>query len=225
MTVCESGVERAAERERAAAEAAVVPDGLPGLVLAGLGVPGASGAGGLPPLPRVATSLAQHLSQTSRTALTVQPIEPQATPDQALAALGRGEPGGGWLAPLPVDVGLPLADGSCWAQALGAWRQPTLLVMAQPQLPTGLAAAATALLRQWQVPLLGLLQWGGLWDQQARRADGLPWLGLLPDDSSPQSEALLAACTAQAPLAEQQQLAELGLAAAIALAMPRLRAR
>jgi hypothetical protein len=53
-----------------------------------------------------------------------------------------------------------------------------------------------ALLHQWQVPLAGLVQWGGAWDGEVRRGDGLPWLGWLvpeagvpeggePDDAEP----------------------------------------
>lgn len=73
--------------------------------------------------------------------------------------------------------------------------------MARPeQLATGLPAAGTALLRQWRVPLLGLIQWGGRWDPEARRHDGLPWLGALaagaiPPGTEPGSEELdLLAC-------------------------------
>jgi len=87
---------------------------------------------------------------------------------------------GPWLAPLPLDPGLALVQGS-WAEALGAWRQPTLLVVDQAQLVTGIPAAATALLERWSVPLVGLLQWGGGWDASARRRDRLPWLGQLAD--------------------------------------------
>jgi hypothetical protein len=44
-------------------------------------------------------------------------------------------------------------------------------------------AAATALLRQWQVPLLGLMQWGGTWQADERLRDGLPWLGRLSPEN------------------------------------------
>jgi hypothetical protein len=102
-------------------------------------------------------------------------------PDQALASL-EGQAGG--LVPLPLDPGLSLAGGGSWAEALGAWRQPVLLVFTGDQLQTGLPAAMVALLRQWQVPLTGLVQWGGRWDPEARRADGLPWLGGLGSDET-----------------------------------------
>lgn len=120
--------------------------------------------------------------------LPLRPMPSPLHPDAALAALLEGSsaglqqgngigPDAGWLAPLPVDPGLPLAVGGSWAEALGAWRQPTLLLFEAGQLATGWPAAATALLRAWRVPLVGLIQWGGCWDGLARRRDGLPWLG------------------------------------------------
>ncbi|MEB3199584.1 MAG: hypothetical protein VKK62_03520 [Synechococcaceae cyanobacterium] len=102
-------------------------------------------------------------------------LDAEAAPAEALARLRA--PGASHLAAIPHDPGLPLAVGGSWAEALGAWRQPTLLLVACPHLASGLPAAATALLRQWQVPLVGLLQWDGPWSPQSRRADGLPWLG------------------------------------------------
>ena len=38
----------------------------------------------------------------------------------------------------------------------------------------------TSLLKNWQVPLVGLVQWGEPWAAAERRRDGLPWLGALP---------------------------------------------
>ncbi|MEB3270779.1 MAG: hypothetical protein VKJ44_03890 [Synechococcus sp.] len=129
---------------------------------------------------------------------------------------GSDTNGAGGLACLPFDVGLPLADGRCWAEVLGAWRQPCLLVLSAAQLRTGLPAAGCALLRQGRVPLLGLLQWGDPWDQEARRRDGLPWLGLLRD---PQA--------GDPPIApsrlEEQLQAQLGLAGALARRWRQLR--
>lgn len=106
-----------------------------------------------------------------------------------LAELPPLEPG--WLLPLPLDPGADLAASGCWADALAAWRQPALLLLpaAMPgQAPqaSGLARAYGALLRSAGVPLLGLVQLGGFWDPDARRQDGLPWLGWLPaDDAQP----------------------------------------
>jgi hypothetical protein len=37
----------------------------------------------------------------------------------------------------------------------------------------------TSLLKNWQVPLVGLVQWGEPWASAERRRDGLPWLGAL----------------------------------------------
>jgi hypothetical protein len=82
---------------------------------------------------------------------------------------------------LPLDPGLVLQGFGHWAEALGAWRQPVLLLLAAEQLQTGLPAAMAALLDQWQVPLAGLVQAGGPWQPDLRRGDGLPWLGTLEE--------------------------------------------
>jgi hypothetical protein len=120
-------------------------------------------------------------------------------PDAALCTLAdpgfAGPPtlAGGWLAALPVDPGLPLAGGGSWAEALGAWRQPTLLLVSEAQLATGLPAAGAALLLRWQVPLVGMIQAGSPWSPEERRRDGLPWLGWLPPgDEEEDPEALRA---------------------------------
>lgn len=132
------------------------------------------------------------------------PLDPLA-PDAALAALAAGPPG---LVPLPRDPGLPLADGRHWAAALGAWRQPALVLLAAEQLDTGLPAALTALLQQRQVPCLGLVQWGGSWRPEQRRLEGLPWLGWLSAPASDeQAAALASACAARWAVLERQRLA------------------
>ncbi|MFM7641067.1 MAG: hypothetical protein ACKO45_05900 [Cyanobium sp.] len=114
-----------------------------------------------------------------RLRLPHRPITDPRSPHLQLRLLHQSQTG--WLASLPLDPGQALADGSNWAEALGAWHQPTLLVVAASQHPSGVAASTTALLRQWQVPLLGLVQWGGAWNRDLRRRDGLPWLGRLED--------------------------------------------
>ena len=123
-------------------------------------------------------------------------------PDAGLAALtgaATGAAAGPWLAALPVDPGLPLERGGSWAEALGAWRQPCLLVVRGEQLDTGLPAAGAALLERWRVPLAGLMQVGGDWQPTERRRDGLPWLGWLPEsggESGAESEEAGAAMAA-----------------------------
>jgi hypothetical protein len=145
--------------------------------------------------PALATALRLRL---------LEPLNPQA-PDAALAALAEGQPG---LVPLPRDPGLPLADGRHWAAALGAWRQPALVVLAAEQLNTGLPAALTALLVQWQVPCLGLVQWGGSWEPQQRRQEGLPWLGGLSAGAQADGAAVLGSvCAARWAALELQRLA------------------
>ena len=120
-------------------------------------------------------------------------------PDASLAAL-TAEAEAPWLAALPLDPGLPLARGGSWAEALGAWRQPCLLVLRGEQMATGLPAAGTALLEQWRVPLAGLVQVGGDWEPMMRRRDGLPWLGWLPDSDEGSDEAREEAGAAMAAL-------------------------
>lgn len=149
-----------------------------GIVLVALGEAAESGQGSQAPLADVTRRLAE-LSKAPVLALATQ-----ADPDAALRGIAEQaehcEPG--WLAGLEIDVGLALEDGRCWAEVLGAWRQPALLVIPAAQLTSGVPAAATALLRYWQVPLLGLLQWGGAWQPEARLRDGLPWLGRLAQE-------------------------------------------
>jgi len=120
-------------------------------------------------------------------ALPLRTIAEAADPQQAMAQLSLcPDP---WLAVLPLDPGLALDSGGCWAELLGAWRQPCLLVLEHVQLSTGLPAAGTALLQRWQVPLVGLIQWGGAWNPDARRRDGLPWLGCLAGQPAEQNDA------------------------------------
>jgi hypothetical protein len=151
------------------------------MVLVGLGGGAESGPGSLPPLAAVTRRLAQVLERP------VLELATHADPDAALGAMAdqAGACGGGWLAGLEIDVGGSLADGRCWAEVLGAWRQPAVLVIPSHQLASGLPPAATALLRQWQVPLLGLMQWGGAWQDGERQRDGLPWLGRLGPEGPP----------------------------------------
>ena len=154
--------------------------GCGGIVLVGLGSGAEVGPCSLPPLADATRRLADVL------ALPVLKLETSTSPDAALRLIGEKAQacGGGWLAGLEIDVGVTLADGRCWAEALGAWRQPALLVVPAAQLAGGMPAAATALLLRWQVPLLGLLQWGGHWQAETRRRDTLPWLGLLPESDA-----------------------------------------
>jgi hypothetical protein len=132
-------------------------------------------------------NLAQPLAQALQWSWDArwQHLGPGDDPNRALQQLqppaGQPDPGpSNALLGLPLDPGLPLACGGHWAEALGAWRQPAVLVFSAEQLETGLPAAMTSLLKNWQVPLVGLVQWGEPWAAAERRRDGLPWLGALP---------------------------------------------
>jgi hypothetical protein len=135
-------------------------------------------------------SLARRLSDAQ--SLPLRRLSDAEDPDASLSALHAPLSAMGWLAALPVDPGLPLAGGGRWAEALGAWRQPCLLVLSEAQMATGLPAAGSALLERWRVPLVGLLQLGGRWEPLERRRDGLGWLGWLPALPAEDAEALAA---------------------------------
>ena len=109
--------------------------------------------------------------------------------DALMAQLGGRD--GAWLVPLPQDPGRLQPWGGRWSELLGAWRQPTALLIEAHQADGGLPAASTALLQHCGVPLLGLIQWGGCFDAQARRRDGLPWLGALAQADTTEANAVL----------------------------------
>ena len=83
------------------------------------------------------------------------------------------------LAPGPERL-LLLSDGAGlvdWAEAVAAWRLPTLLLIPAGERLRAEAALHYALLQQQQVPVLGLLQVGEPWHPADRQGDALPWLG------------------------------------------------
>ncbi|MGC5198324.1 hypothetical protein ACLD7X_016230, partial [Aphanothece microscopica RSMan92] len=137
------------------------------------------GAGRAPEVAALTATAGPVLA--SALALSLEAPLPPADPHGGLAALAEraSSSGSGALVPLPLDPGEPLADGSTWAEALGAWRQPALLLITAEQQASGLAAAMVALARQEGVPLAGLIQWGLPWRPELRRRQGLPWLGVV----------------------------------------------
>ena len=79
-----------------------------------------------------------------------------------------------------VERLLLLCDGAelvDWAEAVAAWRLPTLLLIPAGERLRAEAALHYALLQQQQVPVLGLLQVGEPWHPADRQGDALPWLG------------------------------------------------
>ena len=81
-------------------------------------------------------------------------------------------------------------SGGSWLSALADWRLPVLLLTPADSdggVP-GAAAAWVALCHQLGVPLIGITQLRGTWQIQARRRDGLPWCGWIPDPQHPQHQ-------------------------------------
>ena len=127
---------------------------------------------------------AARLAQQLGLRLLAWPLSSAADPAITLAALAQEPPG--WLLPLPLDPGANLSVPGCWADALGAWRQPVVLSLPAAAVGSGLGRAYRALLELAGVPLLGVLQLGQPWCPEPRRGDGLPWLGWLPvQDDAP----------------------------------------
>ncbi len=88
------------------------------------------------------------------------------------------------LVELHGDSAILMVEGCSWLEALGFWKQPTIL-MVEPlpsgQIP-GIASAYVALCKCLSVPLIGVVQLGGEWESWYRRVDGLPWCGIISDD-------------------------------------------
>ena len=156
-----------------------------------------------------AASGADGPAQLSRKSSDSGPVSgPAAWADPARLLAAASEQPGPWLWPLAGDPGAFLGDQGSWAEALGAWRQPTLLLIPAAAAGPVLAAAYHALLERQGVPLLGLIQWGGPWLAADRRRDGLPWLGWLADPQDPAaSQDQDQAWEAAADLARALQLA------------------
>ena len=88
------------------------------------------------------------------------------------------------------DAGRLHPSGGSWLSALADWRLPVLLLTpgeSDGGVP-GAAGAWVALCHQLGVPLIGITQLRGTWQTQARRRDGLPWCGWLPDAQHPQHQ-------------------------------------
>ena len=154
-----------------------------------------------------AASWADAAAQLSRKSSDSGPASgPAAWVDPARLLAAASEQPGPWLWPLASDPGAFLGDAGCWAEALGAWRQPTLLLIPAAAASTGPAAAYAALLQRQGVPLIGLIQWGGPWLAADRRRDGLPWLGWLADPQDP--------AASQDQALDQDQAQDLALEAA-----------
>ena len=83
------------------------------------------------------------------------------------------------------DAAKTQISGMNWLEALGSWRRATILVAnCSSDGLSGSALAYWALCRELSVPLVGLVQYGGEWEPEIRRLDGLPWCGWIPEEKS-----------------------------------------
>ena len=111
------------------------------------------------------------------------------SPKQILTSLPISSKG---LVELIGDPAKTLADGCNWLEALGAWRYPTILIAhSSPSGISGSVLAYAALCKELHVPLVGIVQYGGDWEPELRRLDGLPWCGWLPEINKQDSEATI----------------------------------
>ena len=135
-------------------------------------------------LPAEATSLMAALLAAEPSA--VLPVA-EGDPHALLAQLLRVQPG--WLLPLAHDPAADLRNSGCWAEVLGAWRQPAVMLVSPEQAAAGPARAYTALMQMMNVPLVGVVQLGLPWLPDQRRGDTVPWLGALELDRAEAPEA------------------------------------
>ena len=145
------------------------------------GFPLLVGAGPLPELKM--RQACEALARACQCPLTT--VASGASPAEVL----QTNPAATGLVRLSGDAARPTPQGDAsWLQTLADWRQPVLLLTTAEQdgSISGAAAAYTALCRELQVPLLGLVQLQGPWNGPARRRDGLSWLGWIPDEQHPE---------------------------------------
>ena len=165
------------------------------------GIPLLAGAGLVPELRM--REAAEALANLWSLPLQTHPV------GTAPAAVLNGRNGG--LIRLCGDPAEQHEGGGHWIEALADWRQPLLLLVPGRGDGTvsGNAAAYSALCRQLDAPLVGLIQIQGSWNPQARRRDGLAWCGWIPESSDPsQDDELLRlhACLEHSELSQQLNL-------------------
>ena len=85
---------------------------------------------------------------------------------------GRGAPGCAAAGSRPLA-----ALGGRWAEVLGAWRQPTVLLIAAQQAVEACRRPTRPCCERCGVPLLGLIQWGGPFDGRPAAARDSPGWG------------------------------------------------
>ncbi len=91
---------------------------------------------------------------------------------------------------LEGDAAVTRGTNSSWLEALGAWKQPIVLLaspLSSGEIP-GNVRAYGALCKELCVPLIGVVQIGEPWDEKTRRVDELPWCGLINNEAIKETE-------------------------------------
>ena len=101
------------------------------------------------------------------------------SPNEILSSLQEDQ----GLFQLIGDAAITNGKRGSWLEALAAWRMPTILICTPllNGLIPGVSSSYVALCRELSIPLVGIVQLGGIWDVKNRSLDGLPWCGCIPN--------------------------------------------
>ncbi len=97
-------------------------------------------------------------------------------PNSSLKALGSDY----LMVKLDGDPAVSKTNGGSWLEALGSWKKLAILFTSPLHDSNeigGVAAAYVALCEKLEVPLVGIIQVGGEWNESLRKKEGLPWCG------------------------------------------------
>ena len=80
------------------------------------------------------------------------------------------------------DPARKYAGKGCCLDVFGYWHQP-IVILTKPLLSgdtPGSVFAYYSLCKELSVPVAGILQVGGIWDENKKSKDNLPWCGWIP---------------------------------------------
>ena len=89
---------------------------------------------------------------------------------------------GNGLILLKGDPARKYSGKGSWLELLGDWHQP-IVILAKPLSSgdtPGLVFAYHSLCKELSVPVAGIIQVGGVWDENKKSKDNLPWCGFIP---------------------------------------------